>query len=211
MPAATPQENDPEESGLDSSVEGLLGEVDGDRLSLADIRAALDTLSAADWERARILAKLRAMGLVDISGNDLLNMAVVALMTSRRWPADVQPLTVLSNVMRSIASNARQRAAGSPVDRGVQLDDLEQLGSGSSAASVRNTPEVVLSAKQRLQQVYDAVAQDDEMSLLLMLWADQTRGQHAQRELGWDDKQYDRVRNRLTRKLKDLNFDRGNK
>jgi hypothetical protein len=205
MATATPEDNEPDElstGGADEQVEL--------RLTVLQVREALDALSGADWERAKILARFRARGLVDTKPEDLLHETVVALMTSRTWPANVPPLRVLSTAMRSVASNARAHEAASPIRNDLDLEDLERM----NAAAKRElgldgrvpSPEDELSAKQHLEKIYEAVSQDEEVELLLILWTDGVRGKAAQKELGWDDKTFDRVRNRLTRVLKNLQY-----
>jgi hypothetical protein len=206
MAAATPKENPSGEPSADAGADQQL-EL---RLTLLEVRQALEALDGADWKRVRTLAKWRARRLVDISGDDLCHKAVVALMTSRRWPANVHPLKVLSSVMRSIASNARASAAASPVRDDMDVAEIERIQRAVQSElglSVRvPTPEDELAAKQHLQEIFDAVADDEEMGLLLMMWTDNVRGKDAQSELDWDDKTFDRVRNRLTRKLKSLKY-----
>ncbi len=59
--------------------------------------------------------------------------------------------------------------------------------------------------------VYAAVAGDEDLELLVMVWADGQRGEEAAKELDWDKKKYEAARKRLTRRLDALDSDRRTK
>lgn len=187
-----------------------MSEIPGERraLSKAEVKAALDAFDAGDWAKAEVIARARCAGLTGWTHEDLLNEALVGLLGGTRvWPEGVHPLVVLANVMRSIASNEREHTQASPVDATVEVDTL---GEGSAAGLARTsvTPERQLSGKEQLVAVYASVAGDQELELLVMVWADGLRGEEARETLGWDSKTYDAARNRLLRRLKKVDPER---
>ncbi|MFM1989464.1 MAG: hypothetical protein RJA99_2421 [Pseudomonadota bacterium] len=171
---------------------------------------------AASWKRAQIVAAVHSRGLTDLTAEDLLQEAVTALLGGvRTFPADVPPLVVLGNAMRSIASNARSRDAASPVDGKVEVDPFETSDddhTGSSTVSTMTiTPEDQVRGKQEIAAIYAALAGDEDLQMLVMAWADGLRGEEARKELGWDAKKYDADRKRLIRRLEQLDPERSRK
>lgn len=187
-----------------------------ERLSTEDIdreiRALLD--SAANFSRLRSVASALSAGIAGLTGEDLLNEAIVRFYEGRRtWPRGIHPLVVFKSAMHSIASDTRKHAALSPVDESVALAaaDVDQASTDMrpqvhGVSTV--TPENVLSGEEQLAAVYAAVAGDEEMELLVMVWADGLRGEEAAKELEWDKKKYEAARKRLTRRLNALDPDR---
>src|SRR4051812_26812092 len=111
-PLEDPDDDDPEMGGQPDGLHDQ--EEDLPRLSRVEINAALDSMTAADWERVNRLAVRRCAGIAHLSPKDLRNQAVLELLDGRRFPPDVHPVIVLGNVMRSIASNDRKHAKASP-------------------------------------------------------------------------------------------------
>lgn len=187
-----------------------------ERLSAEDIdieiRALLD--SAANFSRLRSIASALSAGITGLTGADLLNETIVRFYEGRRtWPRGIHPLVVLKSAMHSIASDMRKHDALSPVDEGIALAiaDVDQSTTDirpqvHGVSTVK--PEDVLSGKEQLAMVYAAVAGDEEMELLVMVWADGLRGDAAAKELEWDKSKYEAARKRLTRRLNALDPDR---
>lgn len=177
-----------------------------------EIRALLG--SPASFAKLRTIAAVLAAGLSGLAGDDLINEAVVRFYEGRRkWPRGVHPLVVFKTAMRSLASDARKRAAEGPLDESVALAtaEVEEESTlfrprvhGVSAL----TPEDDLSGKEQLAAVYAAVAGNEDLELLVMVWADGLRGDDAAKELDWDKKKYEAARKRLTRRLDALDPDR---
>ncbi len=151
-----------------------------------------------------------------MTADDLLQEAMTKLLEGERgWPAHVSHLKVLDSVMHSIASNERKRIKNGPIDQAIEVDPLviegEPINPSSVPSVTRLTAEDLASGKEQLALVFDAVADDEEVGLLTMLWAEGVRGEEARNELGWDAKKYDAVRNRLTRRLEKLELNRSGK
>lgn len=181
-------------------------------LTKTEVEGTLTGLSPADWKRAELIAGALRVGIASLTGEDLLQEAMTALIAqTRTWPAGVHPLVVLKNAMHSIASNTRKHDAASPIDDAVQVDPFETDDEAKTPvvqSKVTVTPEDQFSGKQQIAALYAAVAGDQDLELLVMAWADSLRGKDAQDELGWDDKKYDGERKRLTRRLQKLDPDR---
>lgn len=182
------------------------------RLSPAEVEKKLGALQPADWQRLKIISNTLCAGVSDLTAADLLQEAMVRLLSGKRiWPSDLPPLVVLANVMHSIASNARKREADGPVDGSITLDLLDADVDDRTVIThgkVTITPEDELSGKQQIAALYAAMGGDEELELLVMAWADKVRGDEARAELGWDEKKYDAVRKRLMRRLAELDPDR---
>jgi DNA-directed RNA polymerase specialized sigma24 family protein len=178
-------------------------------LTRAEVSAHLGELSGADWSRARKFARAKSNGLNGVDPDDILQEAFEKLLTGTRvWPTDVPAMVVLGNAMRSIASNWRKRAKGGPIDEAVEVahtDAPPDEESPPRATAVEpTTPEEIVSGKQQLEEVEQAVAHDEEASLLLSAWSEGLRGDAAMAELNWSVKTYDAARKRLRRCLDNL-------
>lgn len=187
-----------------------------DRLSHEDVDKEIRALlgAPADFARLRSIASALAAGVTGLAGDDLLHEAVVRFYEGRRsWPRGVHPLVVFKSAMHSLASDRRKRAKLSPVDESVAL---ATAGGDGESADVRPhvhgvsalTPDDDLAGKEQLAAVYAAVAGDEDLELLVMVWADGLRGEEAAKELDWDKKKYEAARKRLTRRLDALDPDR---
>ena len=191
-------------------------EVAYERLPTEEVGKAMFALleSAASYAKLRTIATSLAAGLSGLTGDDLINEAVVRFYEGRKkWPRGVHPLVVFKTAMRSLASDARKRTSIGPVDEAVALatvggeedgTDLRPQVHGVSAI----TPEDALSGKEQLAAVYAVVAGDEDLELQVMAWADGLRGDEAVRELNWDKKKFEAARKRLTRRLDALDPDR---
>jgi DNA-directed RNA polymerase specialized sigma24 family protein len=177
-----------------------------------EIRALLG--SPADFVRLQRIASTLAAGVSGLTGDDLLNEAVVRFYAGRRaWPRGVHPLVVFKSAMHSLASDMRKRTSLSPVDETVALATASvEEPSTDTRPQVHGvstlTPEDELSGRQQLAAVYAAVAGDEDLEMLVMAWADGLRGDDAAKELDWDKKKYEAARKRLTRRLDALDSDR---
>lgn len=188
----------------------------GPGLQRAEIEAVLAGFTAADWERAEAIAGALCGGVIGWTAEDLLQEALTKFLEgARTWPSGVHPMVVLKNVMHSIASNERKSNRASPIDAKVEVDPFETGEEAEKVATVRSstgiTPEDVSSGKQQMAALYAELAGDDDLQMLVVVWADRLRGEDARAELGWDEKKYDAERQRLTRRLRKLDPQRSQK
>lgn len=182
------------------------------RLTKAEVGATLAAFQPADWQRAKIIASILCSGVTGWTADDLLQEAMCKLLGCERvWPRGIHPLVVLKAVMHSVASNTRKHNEASPIDASIvvdpfeaDVDDMTPVAHGKMTV----TPEDEVSGKQQIAAIYAALGGDEDMELLVVVWADGIRGLEAGKELGWDEKKYDAVRNRLLRRLVALDPDR---
>lgn len=181
-----------------------------DSLSRAEVEAELRALSPADWERALRLARFRAGGLADWTGESLLSEALAKLLAGERvWRRGVSALQTLKNVLHSLASNDRKKQTGAPIDRfatvdvGAGGDDSEDQVPGVTAVDDRS-PESVVDGRSQLAAIEKLVADDEDAQMVLMAWSEGIRGKAAAEDLGFDMKRYDAARKRLERKLEPI-------
>jgi hypothetical protein len=183
-----------------------------ERLSRAEVEAALAALSPADWGRARTIASTLCGGLTGWTPKDLLQEAMCSLLDETRvWRPGLHPLVVLKTLMRSIASNERRHNEASPIDGNVVVDPFEKDEDEKTPVAHGTytiTPEDVLSGKQQMIALYAALGGDKDLEDLTEAWANGFRGADAREVLGWDANKYDAARNRLLRRLKALDPDR---
>jgi DNA-directed RNA polymerase specialized sigma24 family protein len=183
-----------------------------DRLTKAEVEATLAAFQPADWQRTKIIASILCAGVTGWTADDLMQEAMCKLLGRERvWPRSIHPLVVLKTVMHSIASNTRKHNEASPIDANVvvdpfeaDVDDITPVAHGKMTV----TPEHETSGKQQIAALYAALGGDEDMELLVVVWVDGVRGSEARKELGWDEKKYDAVRNRLLRRLAALDPDR---
>ncbi|MBI3430659.1 MAG: hypothetical protein HY018_00400 [Hydrogenophilales bacterium] len=181
-----------------------------DSLSLAEVDAALRALLPADWERALRLARFRAGGLADWTGESLLSEALAKLLAGERvWRRDVSALQTLKNVLHSLASNDRKKQTGAPIDRFATVD----VGAGGTededhmpgvAAVDERSPESIVDGRSQLVAIEKLVADDEDAQMVLMAWSEGIRGKAAAEDLDFDMKRYDAARKRLERKLEPI-------
>jgi DNA-directed RNA polymerase specialized sigma24 family protein len=178
---------------------------DPERLTTAEVHAELLQLcGSADFARAKSLARARAAGVIDCTAEDLLQDAMIGLLSGdRRWPRGVHTLVVLKTAMHSIASNMRKRINKGPIDRRVAVevatgeDDEHQV----EVVVTDTTPVDVANAKSELKAIQGLVAGDEEAELVVEAWADGLRGKEAAEALGFDMKTYEAARKRMIRRL----------
>lgn len=185
-------------------------EPDDERLGPQEVDAQLRAFSAADWARARSLARVAAAGLVGWSGDDLLTEALTRLQEGRRlWRRGVHPLVTLKTIMRSIAHGEFKKQKNGPIDTQVALSGdetgSEEDASGAVAVAVSDdNPQQAVDSRSQIEYVEKLVEDDEDCWMLVQLWAEGRRGKEAAEELGWDAKKHDAVRQRLLRRLQPL-------
>lgn len=185
-------------------------EPDDDRLSPQEVAAQLRAFTAADWAKARSLARLAAAGLIGWAGDDLLTEALTRLQDGKRvWRRGVHALVTLKTIMRSIANGEFKKLKNGPIDHQVVIegdvpDELTEEQTRLAIATAEIDPVQAADSRNQLKYVEELVQDDEDCWLLVQLWAEGRRGQEAARELAWSDKHYDAVRKRLERRLHPL-------
>jgi hypothetical protein len=182
---------------------------DDEELLRAEREALLAAMPPGDWARANSLARMAAYGLAEMDPDDLLQEALTDLLSlDRTWRRGVPPLVTLKVAMRSIASNARKKAANAPIDQYATVstgeEDPPEGGPRPVHALDELSPADFADGREQLAWIERAVKGDSEAELVLTAWAMGYSGQEARSETGLDAKQFDAARQRLMRKLKPL-------
>ncbi|MBX9868234.1 MAG: hypothetical protein K2X63_00410 [Burkholderiaceae bacterium] len=174
-------------------------------LTNQEIESVLRGFSDADWVRASKMAEFYSHNVPGITGDDLLQTAIVRFLSGfRRWPEKTAPLVVLSNVLKSIANGIRKKE-----DRvfdpnlQIQFSDDEDVREVVEPVDETSIPDKLF-ARNSLQTIEQLVQGDEIAELVLMAWAEGLRGVEAAEAAGLTAKEYDAARKRLDRKLAPL-------
>jgi DNA-directed RNA polymerase specialized sigma24 family protein len=170
-------------------------------LSRVRVEQAIASLSDADWLRLKRIAQLRALGLDGIDWEDLVQEALARLLAgSRHCPDDVPFIACLLQIVRSVASEMRQRASLLPGMGAVSGADAD------SSPSPYPGPEAQISARSELANVLRQFGDDDEVLAILHAMARGLDPSETMTEKDMTEKQYlaaqKRIRRRLTRGIK---------
>jgi DNA-directed RNA polymerase specialized sigma24 family protein len=183
-------------------------------LQRAEVDAALVRLvqDAGKMARVRKLARVIAHGLPAMDADDLLQKAMVLVLTeSRKWPRGLSTLVMLKGVMRSVAYRTRRRPDYALADDlHAPSDEDSEVESSPLAEGVspEADPARAIAAEFELAAVQSVVKGDEELELLVEALAEGLTGMLIAKELGWDGRKYDATRKRLGRKLAALKADR---
>jgi len=183
-------------------------------LERTEVDAALVRLSQDSGEMARAvkLARVIAHGLPAMDEKDLLQKAMVLLLTGqRKWRRDLSTLTVLRGVMRSVAWRTRQRPDYVLVDDvGAAFDEESESESSPLAEGVcrESDPGRAIEGQSELAAVQKVVEGDEDLELLVEALAEGLIGMEIATTLNWDAKRYDAARKRLSRRLAALKKER---
>jgi hypothetical protein len=186
-----------------------MGTDENDSLSRQEVEAALN-FSEADWVRARRLARVWAHNLIGWTEDDLLQEALTVLLAgTRTWPRHLPFTVVVSGVMRSIASNARESSDYRHVDPYVSVgsrDAEEVMDVAISVVEAHDniTPEDSTEHGQTLARIEKLVENDNDAYLVMLAWAEGATHDEAMRAAGLDANAYGAARKRLDRKLANL-------
>lgn len=182
----------------------------GKTLTIAEVDAALRSLTGPDWARALSLARMAAAGISSLTPDDLLQETLTKLLEGERvWRVGVHALVTLRVAMHGIASNERKKEKNGPIDRHVTVDEIamgdENANATPSESAVDEiTPEHTADGRNQLKYLENLVNDDEEAGMVLMAWVEGLKGKEAANALGFEPKQYDAARKRLELRLKPL-------
>jgi hypothetical protein len=177
-------------------------------LTEREVGLLLQDFSRNDWFRATRYARMVCADLPDLTGNDLLNEAIVQLLDgTRRCPRNIAPLTSIYFAMRSIASHVRKRMKDGPIDRAIEVisdyddfDDEDDIENSVIPISLA-TPEKIVQDRELITEVERLFDNDDEAKKLLFIWSEGVQGYEAALELGVGGKGFEAAKKRLRRML----------
>lgn len=186
------------------------------RLSPAEVKLELESMSTADRVRVERLAQYAFAGVSGISHEDLLQEAYMKLLSGERiWHRGFAAVPAIASVLDSMASNYRKRETNGPVESGMVVVTTE--ATEDADLLVRNvepvgtvTPEDAAYDAQQLKQLEALLADDEDATLVAWEWAMGRRGKEAIEALGMSENQYEAARKRLLRKLETMEDERRN-
>lgn len=169
-------------------------------LSDAELRAAIEALSDADFIRLGKIAAAYAAGL-PVEPEDLLQKALRrALDGTRSCPRDVPVLVFLTGAMKSIASSERGKSASDPLFRAGDIP-LSQTSGAPDPETALSAAQDQAEAARQVNAVLDLFRDDQPAQLVLMgemegLSADDIRAMGEMNKTT-----YASVRRRIRRKI----------
>ena len=182
-------------------------------VSVHESAEALRRLSDADLRRLERLARFRVIGLDELDWQDLLNEAVVRLLSgSRRWPRDVPLIVFLRETMRSIASDCWRRREAPVV---LSESDMPSTQDGESDGCVENAADVTLhperraTASQTLAQIEELFRDDLDAGAVISGMACGKSPREIQEETDMNPTRYASTQRRIRRALARAFPDRG--
>lgn len=177
----------------------------------AEIEAAVNELSDADWYRLRNCAERFEFVLQEKAmGRDLLGEAFERLLSgSRKWDKTKTGLvTFLFGAMRSIC-NAWFRAKKNPTERPIlasalTMEDAEGHTSNpvDDYATLEPSTEELLVFRETLIRIDGVIAEDQEARMILEGFKDGLEPPAIRELWGFSQTQYDTVVTRMRRKIK---------
>ena len=170
-------------------------------------------LTDADLRRLEGIARLRALGLYEVEGQDLLHEAVVRTLDgARQWPMDIGLVVFLRETMRSIASEHWRRRKIDPIVPDSPLrDPAEDVAATvlDAAADPTADPERDAAAAETLAQIEAAFAGDVDALRVLWGMALGKSPSEIQDEGQMDARRYASTQRRIRRTLARVFPDRG--
>lgn len=163
-------------------------------LSIGEVTRLMSRLRQGDHLRLAALAQTWVSGCPRRDGAELLNEALVRVLSGARpWPSDVALFAFLSQVMRSISSQWRYEDQREPL-----LDDADSVSDNNDSMIVLDHDLADLTRRMR------KALNDDPNGLgIFEHILAQTNRAVVRAELGIDETKYDTARRRMIRTLQD--------
>jgi DNA-directed RNA polymerase specialized sigma24 family protein len=180
-------------------VAGGLSEPKSKHLAPEEVLERLDSLSAGELKKLRLIEQRRLAG-TDFSPGLLYQEAICqAIIGERRCPRALPLIAFLAQSMRSVASHRRKallrQVPTSKVDGSGNLADLP-------IAAGQLDPEETLIEREAadvVAEIYKLLEGDDEAQLTIIAIADDKKGKELRDELGIDQARFDYIMKRIRR------------
>lgn len=163
---------------------------------------ALEALGDDGMKSLMSYAHLQSSG-TDVDGKDLFQGACLRWLTSKVAIGGVSDTyKYMVGAINSLRSNAFRHQ-----------DVVKEAIGERKFAKVENDADPLYEVAARttpaddalfIQQIYDLVADDPDLQLLVMCQGQQATRAEIMKELGWDDKKYETVRKRKVRRIAKL-------
>lgn len=184
-------------------------ENDSGYLSRAEVAAAIDAISDAEFKRLMKQSRFMSLNVPGMSDCDLLHEALVRLREGQRqWKRGVAPGATFYMIMLSIARDTRKQSKNAPIDRfavvsegGCRDEDDEEASQKTETAIAVGTPEEIAGVRELFRMLENLAAKDPDEEAVLIAWADGLSAEKGAANAGIDMKDYDSARKRLDRKI----------
>jgi RNA polymerase sigma-70 factor (ECF subfamily) len=171
-----------------------------DDLSADEIEEALTSLTEADLHRLRKAATHFAARSAYQTWEDLFQEAVVrALDGTRKCRRDVNVVTFLRNVMRSLLSADNELHEHKL--RAAVSDEKEKQDQINLIVSSQCSPEEQLALSSESNAIFALFGEDDEITMILMGLQEGLSAKEIQEISGIDKTTYESARKRMRRKI----------
>ena len=186
----------------DSEVVSGIDPQDTKHLAPEEVLGKLESLSADDKIRLRLIERRRCAG-TDFQQRQLYSEAVCrALIGKRRCPVEVSLIAFLAQTMRSLASHRRTQ-----MKREQSLTKVSRSGEvvEIQVATNQHNPEDALIEQEDtdiVATIYGCLEGDDEAQLVIMAITDGKKGKELRDEIGIDQAAYDYAMRRIKKALK---------
>lgn len=175
-----------------------------DYLSPVELRSAIEGLPKIALDRLEKMAVPLAPGTA-MEPNDLLQEAVMRCLEDeggRNCPRELEPEIFLRNVMRSIASHARDKRAGEvPLDAQDDHDDDLVFAMPDSKPSPEDATSTLYEHQKLVSQIESMFADDSQaQAVAISLMEGWLRADIIEME-AMSDQEYDAARKRVRRAL----------
>lgn len=195
------------------------GSVKAERATPEEVKEAIELLTTPQLNKIQNYAKKRIMVLgrraMGRNYEDLLGEAITSALEGRRtWPKDsVDFMKFLIDAMRSISNNwlTSFKSGETFLESEVTIvtDDGNTLNPLHDAESSLSSPEDLLAAKQRIEQIEEFFQNDTIISLIIEGLCDGMSGPEIQRDLDISNTEYETAKRRMRRKVSKMMEEEG--
>ena len=177
----------------------------------AEVRAAIDALSAADTIRIRQFAKKRGQllkwGVGSPTWEDLIQEAMARALTgSRHWNKDVPFVNFLLGIIRSISSHSARQISKRQEVREADLITEDHEGVERNPLALAETaepdPHEELTARELLDRIDALFDEDPEALLVIAGMRERLTGPEIQALIEIDQRKYEAIVKRVSRTLR---------
>lgn len=159
--------------------------------------AALAALDADQKRKLALFAKACSRGLPE-DGDDLLQSAYARWLSSEEPIGDAeQTYDYLIGALNSLRFNAHRHGRAEKRTFGQRLEPASNEVADPRDAVPSSAPSAEDSTLAH--QLYELMAGDEEMQMLLLHQSERTPRADIQKETGWDDRKYETVQKRKIR------------
>jgi DNA-directed RNA polymerase specialized sigma24 family protein len=166
------------------------------------IEEALEALTMADQVRLKRIAQIRAAGIPGVEWDDLLQEAIMRLLSgSRQCPQDVPFMACLLQTIRSIAHEARQHGKLMPI---ASCEDAGDVGVIDELTFERPGPESQAIVRNQIEWIQSMFKNDAESLTVLHALAEGLSPEETVSKVGMTLKRYQSAQKRIRRKLANI-------